>query len=213
MDPVQLTIIIISFILTTLVVILSIQVWHILGEFRLTAQKVNKMLDDGGKVTGVISDTATSVAGFISGIKTGMNVLSLFKKKNISFVIVDFNPEVYKKLTAENYPVIFGDIADPEILEAVSLDQAKLIISTIDGLTDNLVLLEYIRKLAKKPLSIFTASTRTNALKFYESGANYVIVPDVVAGDHIRHIIKTYGFSGDKLAKVGKNHFNRLIFT
>ncbi|OGM22903.1 hypothetical protein A2865_00605 [Candidatus Woesebacteria bacterium RIFCSPHIGHO2_01_FULL_39_17] len=145
--------------------------------------------------------------------RTGYRLLSLFKKKNISFVIVDFNPEVYKKLTAENYPVIFGDIADPEILEAVSLDQAKLIISTIDGLTDNLVLLEYIRKLAKKPLSIFTASTRTNALKFYESGANYVIVPDVVAGDHIRHIIKTYGFSGDKLAKVGKNHFNRLIFT
>ncbi|EKD67696.1 MAG: hypothetical protein ACD_48C00258G0003, partial [uncultured bacterium] len=33
------------------------------------------------KVTGVISDSATSVAGFISGIKTGMNVLSLFKKK------------------------------------------------------------------------------------------------------------------------------------
>jgi len=81
MDPVQLTIIIISFVLTTLVVILSVQVWHILGEFRLTVQKGNKMLDDGGKVTGVISDSATSVAGFISGIKTGMNVLSMFKKK------------------------------------------------------------------------------------------------------------------------------------
>ena len=81
MDPVQLTIIVISFILTTLVVILSIQVWHILGEFRSTVQKVNKMLDDGGKVTGVISDSATSVVGFVSGIKTGMNVLSLYKKK------------------------------------------------------------------------------------------------------------------------------------
>jgi hypothetical protein len=81
MDPVQLTIIIISFVLTTLVVILSIQVWHIMGEFRASIQKVNKMLDDGGKVTGVISDSATSVAGFVSGIKTGMNVLSMFKKK------------------------------------------------------------------------------------------------------------------------------------
>jgi len=80
MDPVQLTIIIISFVLTTLVVILSIQVWHILGEFRVTVQKINKMLDDGGKVSGVISDSATSVAGFVSGIKTGMNVLSMFKK-------------------------------------------------------------------------------------------------------------------------------------
>jgi len=81
MDPVQLTIIIISFILTTLIVILSIQIWHILGEFRQTVVKINKMLDDGGKVTGVISNSATSVAGFVSGVKTGMNVLSIFHKK------------------------------------------------------------------------------------------------------------------------------------
>jgi len=81
MDPVQLTIIIISFVLTTLIVILSIQVWHILKEFRQSIVKVNKMLDDGGKVTGVISDSATGIAGFVSGIKTGMNVLSMFTKK------------------------------------------------------------------------------------------------------------------------------------
>jgi len=81
MDPIQITIIVISFVLTTLIVALSIQTWHILGEFRQSISKVNKMLDDGGKVTGVISESATGVAGFLSGIKTGMNVLSLFKKK------------------------------------------------------------------------------------------------------------------------------------
>lgn len=80
MDPVQITIIIISFILTTLIVILSIQVWHILGEFRLTVQKMNKMLDDGGKITGIVSESASGIAGLFSGIKAGMNVLSIFKK-------------------------------------------------------------------------------------------------------------------------------------
>ncbi|MFH0750114.1 MAG: hypothetical protein V1917_04365 [Candidatus Gottesmanbacteria bacterium] len=80
MDPVQLTIIIISFVLATLIVILSIQVWHILGEFRLTIQKMNKMLDDGGKITGIVSESASGIAGFFGGIKAGMNVLSIFKK-------------------------------------------------------------------------------------------------------------------------------------
>jgi len=80
MDPVQLTIIIISFILTTLIVVLSIQVWHILGEFRQTVQKMNKMLDDGGKITGIMSESASGIAGFFGGIKAGMNVLSIFKK-------------------------------------------------------------------------------------------------------------------------------------
>ncbi len=81
MDPVQITIIIISFILTTLIVILSIQVFHIMKEFRISIQKVNKMLDDGGKVTGIVSDSATGLAGFFGGIKAGMNILSMFKKE------------------------------------------------------------------------------------------------------------------------------------
>ena len=79
MDPVQLTIIIISFILTTHLSY-SIQVWHILGEFRLTVQKVNKMLDDGGKVSGVIM-IQQHLSLVSKRIKTGMNVLSLFEKK------------------------------------------------------------------------------------------------------------------------------------
>lgn len=144
--------------------------------------------------------------------RTGKRLLSLFKGKKIPFVIVDFNPEVYKNLTAENFPVIFGDIADPEILSTLSLDKAKAVISTIDGVDDNLSLLSYLKTLPKKPITIFTATSKSNALKFYENGANYVIVPDMVAGDHIRHLIKTYGFSSERLIKIGKNHFNRLIF-
>lgn len=80
MDPVQITIIIISFILTTLIIVLTIQTVHILKEFRLTVQKINKMLDDGGKVTGIVSESASGIAGLFSGIKAGMNVLSFLKK-------------------------------------------------------------------------------------------------------------------------------------
>ncbi len=84
MDPVQITIIIISFILVTLIVILTIQTIGIMKEFKLTVQKINKMLDDGGKVTGIVSDSATSIAGVIGGIKTGMNVFSMFRRKGES---------------------------------------------------------------------------------------------------------------------------------
>ena len=84
MDPVQLTIIIISFVLTTLIVIISIQVYHIMKEFRQTVQKINKMLDDGGKITGIVSDSATGLAGIFGGIKTGMNIFSMFRRKGES---------------------------------------------------------------------------------------------------------------------------------
>ncbi len=146
-------------------------------------------------------------------LRTGSRLLTFFKKKRMPYIIVDFNPDIYKKLSAENEPIIFGDVTDPEILDAIQIHKAHLVISTIDSLNDNLLVLEHISHLEKKPLSIFTSGTREDAIKLYEFGASYVIVPDVVAGDHIRNLLRLYGVRAGRIAKAGQNHFNRLIFT
>jgi voltage-gated potassium channel Kch len=144
--------------------------------------------------------------------RTGKTIAVYLLKKNIPFLVVDFNPNVYTKLTAENIPVIFGDITDEEIIEASNLGKARMVISTTSNLEDNLTLISQIKGIRNPPVSVFTASMRNEAVKLYEAGANYVIVPDVVAGDHIRHILRAYGTKGKRLSKAGKLHFNRLIF-
>jgi Kef-type K+ transport system membrane component KefB len=145
--------------------------------------------------------------------RTGRNLVKYFNKKGWPFLVVDFNPKVFQRLTAENTPVIFGDINDPDILEATFLDKAKMVISTTSNLGDNLSLLEHLKTARTKAALIFTSQTKADALKLYEKGASYVIVPDVVAGEHIRHLLRVYGTKGKRLIKAGKSHFNRLIFT
>lgn len=81
MDPVQLTIIAVSLILTALFVFLGVQVWLILKEMRASLQKVNKMLDDATKVTGTVSEGFTSVAGLVSGLKAGLSLFSSLRGK------------------------------------------------------------------------------------------------------------------------------------
>ncbi len=81
MDPTQLVIVFVSFILTTLFVFLSIQVWYILKEIRYSFQKVNKMLDDAGKVSGTVSESVTGMAGLVSGLKAGLSIFSAFRRK------------------------------------------------------------------------------------------------------------------------------------
>ncbi|MBI3577459.1 hypothetical protein HY086_05475 [Candidatus Gottesmanbacteria bacterium] len=81
MDPVQLTIVAISFILTFLFVFLGIQVWFILKEMKIGLQKMNKMLDDMGKVTGTVGETATGMSGLLSGLKAGLSLFSGLHKK------------------------------------------------------------------------------------------------------------------------------------
>lgn len=82
MDPVQITIIAISFILTMLLVILGVQVWYIFKEIRTSLIKMNSMLDDGKKVTSTIGDSVSGMAGVASGIRAALSVFKVFKKKN-----------------------------------------------------------------------------------------------------------------------------------
>ena len=143
--------------------------------------------------------------------RTGKRLLSLFSRKKVPYIIVDYNPDLYTQMIAEKKPIVFGDISDPEILEAVSVERARMIISTSADFTDNLALLDYLKKQRRKPTTVFEAPTREEAIKLYESGANYVVLPEVLAGEHLRHILSSHGTDGKWFEKVGKGYFNRLL--
>lgn len=81
MDPIQFTIVGVSVTLTILLVVLGIQVYLILKEFRISVQKANKMLDDAGKVTESVSTGVTSVGGFLNGIKSGIAMITSLRHK------------------------------------------------------------------------------------------------------------------------------------
>jgi Kef-type K+ transport system membrane component KefB len=143
--------------------------------------------------------------------RTGNQLLDYFRKKNINYIVIDFNPKVYGNLTAEKVPVIFGDIGDHEVMELASIRRARMVISTVPSVIDNLALLEYIK--AGGPKTIMTSQRRSEALRLYEKGATYVIVPEVVAGEHIRHLLRVYGTKGTRLTDAGKSHFSKVIFS
>ncbi|OGM11492.1 hypothetical protein A2Z22_00380 [Candidatus Woesebacteria bacterium RBG_16_34_12] len=143
--------------------------------------------------------------------RTGRASVRYFLKRKKNFIVVDFNPKVFNQLTAENIPIIFGDINDLDIIKAVNIEKAKMIISTISNLTDNLTLLEYLKKMRRNIISIFTASSKQDAVKLYGAKATYVIVPEVAAGEYIKHLFTLYGNSEKRFIKLGKNHYKRLL--
>ena len=56
--------------------------WYILKEMRSSLQKVNKMLDDAGKVSGTVSQGVSSMAGMLEGIKTGLSLFSSLRHRD-----------------------------------------------------------------------------------------------------------------------------------
>lgn len=84
MEPIQLVIIGISIVLTSLFIALGVQVWFILKEFRRGLGKMNKMLDDAGRVTGAVGEGFTNMSGLVNGIKAGISLATSMRKKGDS---------------------------------------------------------------------------------------------------------------------------------
>ncbi len=143
--------------------------------------------------------------------KTGRQLVKYFIKNNIKFLVIDFNPKVFDEMKALGRHVVFGDVNDAEVVELAQVSSSKMVVLTTSNLTDNLTFLECIRHLPNKPVTIFTSTSKNDAVMLYKKGASYVIVPDIVAGDYIKHIFKTFGINEKKgIIKAGKNQLKRL---
>lgn len=123
--------------------------------------------------------------------RTGKSVLDALLKLEEKVVVVDFNPDVIKFLKEKNVVSLFGDISDFEIQERAVLSEAKLIISTVSDIEDNLVLISEVKRMKKRPKVIAVATSSGEEEELYKAGVDYVIQPHVLGGKHLAHLIKT----------------------
>lgn len=142
--------------------------------------------------------------------RMGGEVMRFLQRERIPFLILDFNPEIVKKLLEERIHVLYGDLGDPEILEFLNLEKAKLIISTASNYDDNMMLLMEMKKRRAKAAVITRAVSLSDAQLLYENGADYVILPEVVSGDYIAQILRTHWPSMDFFKRRPQIELNRL---
>ncbi len=99
-------------------------------------------------------------------------------------LVVEFDPEIIKKLKHGGYHYLFGDIADPEIFESAHIQDAELVISTSPDVEDNLVLLTEVRGYERRPKVVVRAETEREAETLYKEGADYVLFPHLTSGQY-----------------------------
>lgn len=140
----------------------------------------------------------------------GGEIIKFLKREGIPFLVVDFDPEVVKKLAGERVHVLFGDISDPEILEFLDLKKAKLIISTADSHEDNLILASELKRRNSRAALMIRATDAREAEDLYLAGVDYAILPDVVSGDFITQILKNHWPKMDFFKDRSKIELNKL---
>ena len=92
----------------------------------------------------------------------------------------------------------------------MNLKKVKMLISTVPDIYDNLMLVKKLKEANKNGLAIVTANQINEALKLYEKGADYVIMPHFLGGEHVSFLVERYKKDFSKILKKKLSHIEEL---
>ncbi len=122
--------------------------------------------------------------------RTGYELVETAKKLRKKILIIDFNPETIKKVRNMNIDCVFGDANDIELLDKINFKKVKIVVSTIPDLDANILLIHKAKEKNRNAVIIVIAYQIDDALKLYDEGATYVIMPHFIGGHHISTLIQ-----------------------
>lgn len=142
--------------------------------------------------------------------KIGFSILRQFKKMGKKYLVIDYNPEVIKYLETTKTSCMYGDAEDTDLLDELELSKKKMVISAIPVYETNLLILNKVREYSDKTIVILVSNSIEDSLKLYDKGANYVIIPRYLGGEHASKIIEKNEYNIDKFSKDRLAHIEHL---
>ncbi len=100
----------------------------------------------------------------------------LLRRKN-DVIGIDFDPDALERWRKKGVPVLYGDMADPEMHVQLPLKKAQWIISTIRSRDMNLALIQNLKREEYTGKVALTATGSQEAAEFEKAGANLVFRP------------------------------------
>jgi voltage-gated potassium channel len=123
--------------------------------------------------------------------RNGRQAIVKLKNYNKQFVIVERNKEVVQKLESEEYLCINGDATLDETLMSAGILEASNLITALPKDADNLFVVLTARQLNRNFKIISRASNESSYSKLKIAGADNVIMPDKLGGDHMASLVTT----------------------
>jgi Kef-type K+ transport system membrane component KefB/Trk K+ transport system NAD-binding subunit len=140
------------------------------------------------------------------GHRSGGGIIETLQRRKNSFLVIDHDPRLVKRLRQQSIPVLFGDASDATFLDELNFTDTKMVISTIPDINVNSFLLQYFHSIDKKIQVICLANHRHHAQRLYKEGAAYVVMPFYIGRRFMVDLFKKNLFSETKYKADKKRH-------
>ena len=165
------------------------------------------MQKDDGPMDGSVNPPDVVLFGYN---RMGHDLLKALRAITKKVVVVDFNPETIKSLSAKNIACRYGDAADRDLLNDLGLESARLVCSTIPNEETNLLLIRHVRQINKRAIVLAVSHQIDEALRLYKEGASYVFMPHFLGGVYAAKLIEKHGLMPKRFQKEKKGHIKHL---
>ena len=142
--------------------------------------------------------------------KGGHEFVNTFKEMSKRYIVVDYDPTVIDILERQNVPFIYGDATDPELLEEVGIERAKLIVSTFTEYDVTQQLVSNVQRMNPNAVIICHADNQSEALELYELGATYVMIPHYIGSEKVSAFIRAKGLNKQEFEHFRERHMGLL---
>lgn len=145
--------------------------------------------------------------------RAGPEFLKIFKKFNIRFLIVDFNPEIVQRIEEQGMKAEYGDASDVEFIAELPFKNIKLIISTINDFDTNMLLVRTFRR--ENPGGVFITMTdqKEDALKLYHEGATHVVLSHYIGARQASLMLEKLGLEHSNYETVRNKHIKEFTLS
>jgi Kef-type K+ transport system membrane component KefB len=103
---------------------------------------------------------------------------------DVSFLGVDFDPQVVKEWQAREQSIVYGDIEDPELLEHLPYHSARCIVSTVPDSAFSLTLYNTLKEYNYQGRIFLTAVLEKDFELLSETGHKDILMPHKMAADN-----------------------------
>ncbi len=121
--------------------------------------------------------------------RNGIQAVHKLMAYNIPFVIIERDEEVVERFADDETLFVLGDASEDDILVQAGIEKATTLIAALPSDADNLFIVLSARQINKNLKIISRATEETSYKKLKLAGADNVIMPDKIGGDHMASLV------------------------
>jgi len=123
--------------------------------------------------------------------------------RSIRYLVIEYNPDIARRLRAEGVPVIYGDASNPAVLEHAHLDRARLLAVLMPDANAAELATKHARAFNPRLDVVARGGGVADVDRLRKAGATEVVQPEFEAGQEvIRHALRRFGLGGLELSNL-----------